>query len=84
MNNPNIPYIQRFEAEDEQHAFIVLGNKENVYKGHVENFISVAERIMAGDEVEKESTYQEETAESPSLISGLIKALRLIKNMFSL
>ena len=83
MSNPNIPYVQRFEAEGEQHAFIVLGNKENVYEGHVDNFIAETEAIMSGTEVDKESDYQEETAESPSLISGLIKALKLIKNMFS-
>ena len=83
MSNPNIPYVQRFEAEGEQHAFIVLGNKENVYEGHVDNFIAEAETIMSGTEVDKESDYQEETAESTSFISGLIKALKLIKNMFS-
>ena len=83
MNNVNIPYVQRFEAEGEQHAFIILGNKENVYEGHVDNFISEAEAIMSGKTVDKESDYQEETAENTSFIGGLIKALKLIKNMFS-
>ena len=83
MNNPNIPYVQRFEAEGEQHAFIILGNKENVYEGHVDNFIAQAEKVASGAQVDKVSDYQEEAAESPSLISGLIKALKLIKNMFS-
>ena len=83
MNNPNIPYVQRFEAEGEQHAFIILGAKENVYEGHVDNFIAQAEKVASGAQVDKVSDYQEEAAESPSLISGLIKALKLIKNMFS-
>lgn len=83
MNNANIPYVQRFEAEGESHAFIILGNKENVYEGHVDNFIAVAEKVANGEQVDKVSDYQEEAAGETSLISGLIKALKLIKNMFS-
>ena len=83
MNNPNIPYVQRFEAEGEQHAFIILGAKENVYEGHVDNFIAQAEKIANGEHVDKVSDYQEEEAGKTSLIGGLIKALKLIKNMFS-
>ena len=83
MNNANIPYVQRFEAEGESHAFIILGNKENVYEGHVDNFIAVAEKVSNGEQVDKVSDYQEEAAGETSLISGLIKALKLIKNMFS-
>lgn len=84
INNPNIPYVQRFQAEGESHAFIILGNKENVYEGHVDNFITQAEKVARGEQVNKVSDYQEETVEKTSLISGLIKALKLIKNMFSL
>ena len=83
MNNANIPYVQRFEAEGESHAFIILGNKENVYEGHVDNFIAEAEKVANGEQVDKVSDYQEEAAGETSLISGLIKALKLIKNMFS-
>ncbi len=82
MANENIPYVQRFEAEGEQHAFIVLGSQENVYEGHVENFIEEAEKIANGEEVDKVSDYEEETEETTSLIGSLIKALKLIKNMF--
>ena len=83
MSNENIPYVQRFEAEGEQHAFIVLGNKENVYEGHVDNFIAEAEKVMTGTDIDKESDYQEEPEESTSFINGLVKALKLIKNMFN-
>ena len=83
MNNASIPYVQRFEAEGESHAFIILGNKENVYEGHVDNFITQAEKVANGEQVNKVSDYQEEEAGKTSLISGLIKALKLIKNMFS-
>lgn len=83
MNNASIPYVQRFEAEGEQHAFIVLGIKANVYEGHIDNFITQVEKVANGEHVEKVSTYQEEEAGKTSLIGGLIKALKLIKNMFS-
>ncbi len=79
--NSKIPYVQRFSAEGEQHAFIVLGTKYNVYKGHVENFINQAEKIANGEIVNKESDYQEEKEQKTSVITNLIKALKLIKNM---
>ena len=83
LNNTNIPYIQRFEAEGEPHAFIIIGNKQNVYKGHVENFIQKAEQVMNGESVDKESDYEQETEQKPSLISSLINVLKLIKNMLN-
>ena len=83
INNKNIPYVQRFEAEGEPHAFIILGNKENVYTGHVKNFIAEAEKCKNGQSINKESDYQEETEQKTSLITGLVRALKLIKNMFS-
>ena len=81
MANSKIPYVQRFTAESEQHAFIVLGTKYNVYEGHIENFISKAEKIANGESVNKKSNYQEEKEQKASLITSLIKALKLIKNM---
>ena len=80
--NANIPYVQRFKAEGEQHAFIILGNKENVYEGHVDNFITQAEKIKNGTKVNKHSDYVEKTEQKTSMIGGLVKALKLIKNMF--
>ncbi len=83
ISNKNIPYVQRFVAEGEQHAFVILGSKENVYVGHVKNFIAQAEKIKSGETVNKESNYQEEKEQKTSMINGLVKALKLIKNMFS-
>ena len=80
--NANIPYVQRFKAKGEQHAFIILGNKENVYEGHVDNFITQAEKIKNGTKVNKHSDYVEKTEQKTSMIGGLVKALKLIKNMF--
>lgn len=81
MANSKIPYVQRFTAESEQHAFIVLGAKYNVYEGHVENFINKAEKIANGETVNKISDYKEEEEQKTSVMSNLIKALKLIKNM---
>ena len=81
MNNPNIPYVQRFTAEGEQHAFIILGSKYNVYEGHVQNFIKQAEAIKNGTKVEKESDYQQEEEQKTSVITSLVKALKLLKNI---
>lgn len=81
MENSKIPYVQRFVAEGEQHAFIVIGSKQNVYEGHVKNFIEKAESISNGEKVNKVSDYQEEEEQKASLITSLIKALKLIKNM---
>lgn len=83
INNQNIPYVQRFEAEGEQHAFIILGNKENVYIGHVKNFINQAEKNKNGQTINKQSDYKEETEQKTSMVTNLVRALRLIKNMFS-
>ena len=83
ISNKNIHYVQRFEAEGEPHAFIILGNKENVYTGHVKNFIAQAEKCKNGQTINKESDYQEEKEQKTSLITGLVRALKLIKNMFS-
>ena len=81
MANSKIPYVQRFTAEGEQHAFIVLGTKYNVYEGHVENFINKAEKIANGETVNKVSDYKEEEEQKASVMSNLIKALKLIKNI---
>lgn len=81
MENTKIPYVQRFIAEGEQHAFIVLGTKYNVYEGHIENFIKNAEKIANGQYVNKESNYIEEEEEETSMVTSLVKALKLIKNI---
>lgn len=81
MQNEKIPYVQRFVAEGESHAFITIGTKYNVYEGHVKNFITQVEKIASGSTVEKESNYQEEEEQQTSLITSLVKALKLIKNM---
>lgn len=80
MANNNIPYVQRFTADGEQHAFIVLGNKYNAYKGHVEHFVQQAEKVANNENVSRE---QEITVsdEKTSIITNLVKALKLIKNM---
>lgn len=83
MANSKIPYVQRFTAEGEQHAFIILGNKYNVYKGHVEHFVSTAEDIASGKKVNKTSDYKEETEQKTSVITQLIKVLKLIKNIIN-
>ena len=81
MANSKIPYVQRFSANEEQQAFIVLGSKYNVYEGHVENFINKAEKIANGEKVNKVSDYKEEEEQKVSVMSNLIKALKLIKNI---
>lgn len=81
MSNSKIPYVQRFTAEGEQHAFIILGNKYNVYKGHIENFVSKAEDIASGKTINKTSDYKEEKEQKTSAITQLLKALKLIKNI---
>ena len=81
MANSKIPYVQRYSAEGQQHAFVVLGSQYNVYKGHVENFISKAEEISEGKTVNKESDYKQEEAQNTSAITQLLKALKLIKNI---
>ena len=81
MANSKIPYVQRYSAEGQQHAFVVLGSQYNVYKGHVENFISKAEEISEGKTVNKESDYKQEEVQKTSAITQLLKALKLIKNI---
>ena len=83
ISNTKIPYVQRFEAEGEPHAFVILGNKENVYRGHVKNFIAQAEKNKQGETIDKESDYKEEKEQKTSMINTLVRALKLIKNMFS-
>ena len=38
---------------------------------------------MNGESVDKESDYEQETEQKPSLISSLINVLKLIKNMLN-
>lgn len=81
MQNDKIPYVQRFSAEGQPHAFVMVGNKEKAYETHVKTFIENAEKIDNGTyRGSKEFTVEEPTEEF-SLISSLLKALKLIKNM---
>ena len=80
-NESKIPYVQRFIAEGQSHAFITIGAKYNVYEGHVDNFIKTAESVAEGKNVNKISNYQEVEEEEASLITSLLRALKLIKNM---
>lgn len=73
--------MQRFIADGEPHAFIVVGNQYNVYEGHVHNFIKEAESIAAGNTSDKESTYEQEEEEQSSLWDNIIKTLVLFKDM---
>ena len=82
MNNNKIPYVQRFIAEDENHAFIIMGNKYNVYEGHVQNFIAKAEEIKAGNTVDKDSNYEQEEEQSNSVFNSIFRLFTLFKNMF--
>ena len=82
MNNNKIPYVQRFIAEDENHAFIIMGNKYNVYEGHVQNFIAKAEEIKAGNTVDKDSNYEQEEEQSNSAFNSIFRLFTLFKNMF--
>lgn len=82
IQNTKIPYIQRFTADGESHAFIVLGNKENTYKAYVKEFISQSEKVKNGQTVNKDSNYTpSNVSDNTSSISKLVKALKLIKNM---
>ncbi len=83
MQNSNIPYVQRFTAEGESHAFIVLGSQEKTYSSYVTNFIAQSEQIVAGKTVEKDSSFKPSSVgeEKTSAITQLVKALKLIKNM---
>lgn len=80
-NESKIPYVQRFVAEGQPHAFVTIGTKYNVYEGHVDNFIKTAESIAEGKKVNKISNYQEVEEKEASLITSLLRALKLIKNM---
>lgn len=84
MSNEKIPYVQRYTVEGGQHASIVLGTKYNVYEGHVHNFIEKSEEVAEGKTVNKVSDYQQEEEQKTSIITSLIRALKLIKNMIKL
>ena len=78
-----IPYIQKYTADFQAHAFITLGTKYNEYEGHVENFIKEAENIAKGGKpVSRISNYEYDGSnDGTSLITSLLKALKLIKNI---
>ena len=52
--NKNIPYVQRYSAEGQGHAFIYMGTNYDEYKGYVESFVNKAEEIKN----ENETTYK--------------------------
>lgn len=80
MANDKIPYVQRFTADGEQHAFILFGSKYNPYEDHVKYFVNQAEKVANNESVEK---VQEVTVrdEETSIINNLVRALKLIKNL---
>lgn len=80
MANDNIPYVQRFIAEGEPHAFIVLGSRYGAYEGHVEYFVEQAEKVARNENVEKEQTVSVSDKKT-SVITNLVRALKLIKNI---
>lgn len=81
-NNTKIPYIQRYTAESQPHAFITMGTNANAYEGHVVNFINEAENLANGAKPSSRiSTYEYTGSENGSLITSLLKALKLIKNI---
>lgn len=61
VENENIPYVQRYSAEGQGHAFIFMGTNYDEYKGHVETFINKAEEIKNENEVTYEYTVNYET-----------------------
>lgn len=81
MKISSIPYVQRYIADGEPHAFIVVGNQYNVYEGHVHNFIKEAESIAAGNTSDKESNYEQEEEKQSSSWDNIIKTLVLFKDM---
>lgn len=83
-SSTSIPYVQRYVAEGQSHAFVVIGMNKTEYTGHVDNFITEAEKIAksggtnTGDKV---SNYvpSQDTAEDDNVIS---KVLSFFKNIF--
>ena len=67
MQNSNIPYVQRFSAEGENHAFIVLGSQEKAYTSYVKNFIVQSEQIASGKKVDKESAFKPAAQEEKNI-----------------
>lgn len=50
IENEKIPYVQRYSAEGQGHAFIFMGTNYDEYKGHVELFVNKAEEIASRNE----------------------------------
>ena len=82
-SNSSIPYVQRFTAEGEPHAFITVGSKENVYKAHVETFVNKAEDIAENGRATTQEVVDNLDVEETetTLMTTLIKVLKLLKNM---
>lgn len=86
LETENIKYVQKFMPEGEQHAFIVIGKQTTNYKNHVTEFIKNAEEIADNNfQTQKvvSSYTSNETESGTSIITQLIKTLRLIKSMFN-
>lgn len=47
VENENIPFIHRYSAEGQSHAFIIMGTNYDEYKEYVENFVLEAEKVVA-------------------------------------
>lgn len=76
-----VPFVDRFVAEGEQHAFIILGKQKDTYASYVTNFISKAEGNTSIDNSATISGNNEGQQES-SETGAFAKALTLIKNLF--
>lgn len=61
--NKNIPYVQRYSAEGQGHAFIFMGTNYDEYKGHVETFVNKAENISFENNTNKNEDSKEESGE---------------------
>jgi len=83
--NTSVPYIQRYSAEGQPHAFVMIGNKYNAYKTHVQTFIQRAEYIDEKGKLQSGVSRVVDSIDVPeedaTLLTSLLKALKLIKNM---
>ena len=83
--NANIPYVQKFIAQGEEHAFVMVGNQYESYEEHVHYFAEKVETIAAGNSAgDKESTYQPGQTNNNSALSSMIRILKLVKNMMNI
>ncbi|MDO4282848.1 MAG: prolyl oligopeptidase family serine peptidase [Clostridia bacterium] len=80
-----VPYVLRYSAEGESHAFILLGKNEATYKNYVDKLVNKAEEIANTDNYDftnkEETTPPEVVEEKTSLLQTISKVFRLLKGM---